>query len=195
MTFVIAWGILGLYIFASETMVGWFGNLTGRQPLFYVAVYAPAITALAVIFYRKGFGGIGRFLSRLLLWRTSIYWYVMLILIVPLVFYVGALFQTRRPGHAVSVCIGHRLSVGTVFDGHQRTHRGNRLAWTGPAFASASNDAHIGFACARSCLGGLAPACVYAQRHTAKCLGIDTVPFGHPGPNRNGIRSNTDKKK
>jgi uncharacterized protein len=93
MTFVIAWGILGLYIFASETMVRLFGNLTGQHPLFYLAVYAPAIAALAVLFYRQGVEGIGRFLSRLLMWRTSIYWYVMLILIVPLVFYVGALFK------------------------------------------------------------------------------------------------------
>ncbi len=93
MTFVITWGILGLYIFASETMVNLFGNLTGQHPLFYLAVYAPAIAALAVLFYREGVDGIGRFLSRLLMWRTSIYWYVMLILIVPLVFYVGALFK------------------------------------------------------------------------------------------------------
>ena len=93
MTFVITWGILGLYIFASETMVPLFGNLSGRHPLFYLAVYAPAIAALAILFYRQGVDGIVRFLSRVLMWRTSIYWYVMLILIVPLVFYVGALFK------------------------------------------------------------------------------------------------------
>ena len=93
MTFLIAWGILGLYIFASEAMVPLFGNLTGQHPLFYVAVYAPAIAALVVILYRHGFYGLRRFLSRLLLWRASIYWYVMLILIVPLVFYISALFK------------------------------------------------------------------------------------------------------
>ena len=93
MTFLIAWGILGLYICASETMVRLFGNLTGQHPLFYVAVYAPAIAALVVILYRHGFFGIRGLLSRLLLWRASIYWYVMLILIVPLVFYISALFK------------------------------------------------------------------------------------------------------
>lgn len=91
--FLIAWGILGLYIFASETMVRLFGNLTGEHPLFYLAVYAPAIAALVLVLYRHGFDGMRRFLSRLLLWRTSIYWYVMLILIVPLVFYISALFK------------------------------------------------------------------------------------------------------
>ncbi|MFO7963704.1 MAG: CPBP family intramembrane glutamic endopeptidase [Desulfobacterales bacterium] len=98
MTFVITWGILGLYIFAYEKMVRLFGNLTGQHPLFYLAVYAPAIAALAVIFYRQGFNGIRRFLSRLLLWRTSVYWYVMLFLIVPLVFYAGALFKKDALG-------------------------------------------------------------------------------------------------
>jgi len=35
MTFIITWGVLGLYIFASETMVNLFGNLTGQHPLYY----------------------------------------------------------------------------------------------------------------------------------------------------------------
>jgi hypothetical protein len=72
MTFLIAWGILGLYIFASEIMIRLFGNLTGGHPLFYLAVYAPAISALVLIFYRHGIQGMRLFLSRLLLWRASI---------------------------------------------------------------------------------------------------------------------------
>ena len=93
MTFLIAWGILGLYIFASEIMIRLFGNLTGQHPLFYLAVYAPAISALTLILYRHGIQGMRLFLSRLLLWRASIYWYVMLVFIVPLVFYMAALFK------------------------------------------------------------------------------------------------------
>jgi len=67
MTFLIAWGILALYIFASETMARLFGRLTGQHPLFYLAVYAPAIAALTLVFYRHGIDGTRRFLSRLLL--------------------------------------------------------------------------------------------------------------------------------
>ena len=48
MAFLIAWGILALYIFASEPMVRLFGSLTGDHPLFYLAVYAPAIAALSL---------------------------------------------------------------------------------------------------------------------------------------------------
>ena len=91
MTFLIAWGILALYMFASETMARLFGSLTGQHPLFYLAVYAPAIAALTLVLYRHGIHGTRRFLSRLLLWRVSIQWYVLLIVVVPLVFYVAAL--------------------------------------------------------------------------------------------------------
>lgn len=93
MTFLIAWGILALYIFSPEPMAGWFGNLTGEHPLFYLAVYAPAIAALILILYRHGAEGGRRFLSRLLLWRASIHWYVLLIVVVPLVFYASALLK------------------------------------------------------------------------------------------------------
>ena len=92
-TFAVTWGILGLYIFAPETMVRLFGNLTGRHPLFYMAVYAPAIAELAVLVYRQGVGSLPRFLSRLLLWRASIWWYAMMALFLPLVFHVSALFN------------------------------------------------------------------------------------------------------
>ena len=93
MAFLIAWGILALYMFASETMVRLFGSLTGEHPLFYLAVYAPAIAALTLTLYRHGIDGTRRFLSRLLLWRASIQWFILLIVVVPLVFYVSALFK------------------------------------------------------------------------------------------------------
>ncbi|WP_041702250.1 CPBP family intramembrane glutamic endopeptidase [Prosthecochloris aestuarii] len=92
-TFLIAWGIIGLYIVASETMVSLFGNLSGRHPLFYLAVYAPAIAALSLILYRSGIAGAKLFLSRLMLWRTSMYWSIMLIALVPLVFYASAIVK------------------------------------------------------------------------------------------------------
>ena len=93
MAFLIAWGILALYMFASETMVRLFGSLTGQHPLFYLAVYAPAIAALTLVLYRHGIEGTRRFLSRLLLWRVSIQWYILLIVVVPLVFYAAALVK------------------------------------------------------------------------------------------------------
>lgn len=93
MAFLICWGVLALYIFVSEPMIRWFGDLTGEHPLFYLAVYAPAIAALSLILYRHGVNGTRRFLARLLLWRAPIHWYALLIVVVPLVFYASALLK------------------------------------------------------------------------------------------------------
>lgn len=92
-TFGLAWGIIALYVFLPDLMAATFGELTGTHPLFYLAVYAPAIAALTIVSYRTGRGGLRRYLSRLLLWRTSAAWYVFLLVGVPLLFYAGALWK------------------------------------------------------------------------------------------------------
>jgi hypothetical protein len=93
MTFLISWGILALYILLPGPMARWFGRLTGSHPLFYVAVYAPAIAALILTLYRHGIGGTRRFLARLLLWRAPLPWYGLVLVGVPAVFYAAALFK------------------------------------------------------------------------------------------------------
>lgn len=89
-TFALAWGILGLFILLPDSMAALFGELTGRHPLFFLAVYAPAIAALALVAYRSGAGGLRRFLRRLLLWRCSPGWYAFLIAGIPLLFFAGS---------------------------------------------------------------------------------------------------------
>lgn len=74
-SFGLAWGILGLYIFLPERMEAMFGQLTGNHPLFFLAVYAPAIAAFALVASHGGFTGLRRFLGRALLWRCSAAWY------------------------------------------------------------------------------------------------------------------------
>jgi hypothetical protein len=43
--FGLAWGIVALFILLPKQMAEVFGELTGQHPLFYLAVYAPAIAA------------------------------------------------------------------------------------------------------------------------------------------------------
>ncbi len=89
-SFGLAWGILGLFIFLPAPMTAIFGQLTGQHPLFYLAVYAPAIAAFILVAYHGGMGGLRRYLSRLLLWRCSPFWYAFLIIGIPLVFIGGS---------------------------------------------------------------------------------------------------------
>ena len=88
--FGLAWGILALFIFLSDQMTEIFGELTGQHPLFFLAVYAPAIAAFSVIMHYGGSEGLRRYLSRLLLWRCSLAWYAFLIFGIPLLYLFGS---------------------------------------------------------------------------------------------------------
>lgn len=92
-TFGIAWGILALYILLNDQMTAIFGQLTGNHPLFFLAVYAPAIAAFTIILRRTGVSGLGKYLTRLFRWRCSPYWYVFLLIGLPLVFYGGSAWK------------------------------------------------------------------------------------------------------
>ncbi len=93
LTFLIAWAVLAGYVFMPDTMSRWFGALTGSHPLFYLAVWAPALSALAIVGWRTGLSGVRRFLGRLLLFRMSWPWFVFLLIGVPAVFFVAALLK------------------------------------------------------------------------------------------------------
>ena len=89
-SFGLAWTILGLYVFLPESMGGLFGQLTGNHPLFFLAVYAPAIAAFILVARYGGLVGLKHFLGRVLLWRCSVGWYAFLLIGVPLVFLGGS---------------------------------------------------------------------------------------------------------
>ncbi len=92
-SFGLAWGVLGLYIFLPERMAAVFGKLSGKHPLFFLAVYAPAIAAFAIVINYGGFTGLRRFLRRTFLWRCSVAWYVFLIIGIPLIFVIGSVLR------------------------------------------------------------------------------------------------------
>ena len=89
-TFGIAWTILGLYIYLNEPMARAFGQISGKHPLFVLAVYSPAIAALILVAWCGGAAGLKRYLSRALLWRCPAPWAVFLIFGIPLIFVAGA---------------------------------------------------------------------------------------------------------
>ncbi len=88
--FGMAWGILALFIFLPGQMNSIFGKLTGQHPLFFLAVYAPAIAGVIIVTYYGGAGGLRRYLARLLLWRSSLAWYAFLFLGIPLLYFGSA---------------------------------------------------------------------------------------------------------
>jgi membrane protease YdiL (CAAX protease family) len=89
-SFGLAWSIIGLYVFLPERMAAVLGELTGNHPLFYLAVYSPAIAAFTLVARSGGLAGLRRFLGRALLWRCSAAWYTFLIIGIPLIFISGS---------------------------------------------------------------------------------------------------------
>jgi membrane protease YdiL (CAAX protease family) len=89
-SFGLAWTIIGLYVVFPGPMGTAFGQITGNHPLFYLAVYAPAIAAFTLVARACGVAGLQTFLRRALLWRCSTTWYAFLIIGIPLIFIGGS---------------------------------------------------------------------------------------------------------
>jgi len=115
LTFGIAWGILAAFIFFPETMVSLFGEITGQHPLFYLAVWAPAIAAFIVILRLSGLNGLRLYLSRALIWRCLWEWYAFLLLGVPLVFFAGSFLKGNLSEVAFPFASASAFLVALVF--------------------------------------------------------------------------------
>jgi len=89
-TFGLAWGLIALLMLFPQQITALFGELSAKNPLFILAVYAPAIAAFILVFRHGGLHGLRRYLSRLLLWKVHWGWYAYLLIGIPLLFYAGA---------------------------------------------------------------------------------------------------------
>ncbi len=95
MAFGLAWGIFALFALVPGPITRLMGAPSAAHPLFILAVWAPALAALALVWRHAGRAGVGRFLSRLLLWRMPWVWSAVLILGVPAIYMAGAAFMGR----------------------------------------------------------------------------------------------------
>ena len=92
-TFLISWGLIGFYVLAPGTATARFGEISGSHPFFFLATWAPAISAFGLVLLYTGTSGIRAFVSRLFLWRVSTGWVVFILVVVPLVFIAGSLIK------------------------------------------------------------------------------------------------------
>lgn len=80
LTFAITWGLGAVYFLFGKQLEPYIGPVDHSNPLFYLAVYAPSISAVAVVWRTQGGGGLRLFLARLLQWRIGWRWYAFLVL-------------------------------------------------------------------------------------------------------------------
>jgi len=89
-SFGLAWTIVGLLLLFPEYLRLLFGDLSPKHPLFILAVYSPAIAAIALVLWSGGIDALKSYLSRFLLWRAHWGWYAYLLIGIPFLFYSGA---------------------------------------------------------------------------------------------------------
>jgi len=113
--FGLAWGIISLYLFLPDQMIRTFGQISGEHPLFFLAVYAPAIAAFTIVTYTGGAAGLRRYLRRLLLWRCSVAWYAFLIIGIPLLYFSGSAMKGNLFGEPVPFKSFQALIIAWAF--------------------------------------------------------------------------------
>ncbi|MGB7876170.1 MAG: type II CAAX endopeptidase family protein [Anaerolineales bacterium] len=89
-TFGITWGISVLLFMFYDQIIAIFGELSMTNPLFMLLVYSPGIAGVFLVWRNYGLKGLGSFFRRLSLWRASAWWWLFLVLGIPVLVYAGA---------------------------------------------------------------------------------------------------------
>ncbi len=90
LTFALTWGILALVLAFYDQVTAIFGEPGLSNPLIILAIYAPGFVGLFLVWRHYGVTGLGSFFRRLTFWRAPWYWWLFLILGIPVVVYLGA---------------------------------------------------------------------------------------------------------
>ena len=88
--FGLSWGLLALFVAFTAPIEALLGPMGYTNPLFILAVYAPAIAGVIVVLRAHGLVGLVGFARRLMLWRMPVWWWLFLIVGIPAVSYAGA---------------------------------------------------------------------------------------------------------
>jgi hypothetical protein len=85
LAFAITWGLAALYFLIPTQLTKIFGPISGSNPIFVLAVWAPTISGFIVAARQGGGRGVVGLLARFPPGRASVYWYLLVVLVVPAV--------------------------------------------------------------------------------------------------------------
>ncbi len=134
LTFAITWGLGACFALFPAQLKAVFGEITPANPLFFVAVYAPSISALVVTAYTAGAAGVRDLLARLCRWRVGLRWYLTVFLGIPALSLAAAALEAWLSGKSLEFGPGHwhmalyPLLIGLVADPGPL---GEELGWRG----------------------------------------------------------------
>lgn len=89
-TFGLTWGLAAILILFYDQVVALFGEVSSSNPIFILAVYAPGIAGVLLVWRTCGLKEMGSFFRRLTLWRAPGVWWLFLIVGIPTLVYAGA---------------------------------------------------------------------------------------------------------
>jgi membrane protease YdiL (CAAX protease family) len=89
-TFGLSWLPMALYMTFPDPFTSLFGEISTSNPFFILAVYAPSISGIILVWCHYGLKGVGSFFRRLFLWRAPIQWWLFLLLGIPVIIYSAA---------------------------------------------------------------------------------------------------------
>ena len=90
LTFGLSWVPMSLFMLFADQFTALFGEMSASNPIFLLAVYAPGISGIFLIWRHYGLKGLGSFFRRLTLWRAPIQWWLFLLLGIPAIVYAAA---------------------------------------------------------------------------------------------------------
>jgi len=89
-TFALTWGLGALLFLITDQVVAIFGEVSQTNLLFILAVYAPGIVGVLLVWRHYGLGGLASFFRRLTIWRLPAAWWVFLVVGIPALFVAGS---------------------------------------------------------------------------------------------------------
>jgi hypothetical protein len=84
LTFTITWGLAALFLAFSPLLEPIFGPIGENNPVYWLAVFSPSISAVVVTGWIEGRAGVSALLARLVRWRFSLLIYLFILAGIPL---------------------------------------------------------------------------------------------------------------
>jgi membrane protease YdiL (CAAX protease family) len=81
---------MSLFLMFADQFTAVFGEMSSTNPVFLLAVYAPGISGIFLVWRHYGLKGLGSFFRRLLLWRAPLAWWLFLLVGIPVLVYAAA---------------------------------------------------------------------------------------------------------
>lgn len=121
LSFGLTWGIAALMILFRAQVEAVFGEVSGTNPLFILAVYAPGLAGVLLVWKHYGVRGLASYFRRLTLWRMPAAWWATLVLAAPVLSYAGAAIKGTisdplpfSPWYAVLPAMVTALLIGPI---------------------------------------------------------------------------------